>query len=250
MKDKTVSQQVPDAKGQKVRPKGGTSAPRLRRAFLESVGAVLAPMKDPMRQEQGRKGARARWGKPKEQTPEQLRGQAVARQNNLKAINAVRETALSRLSRSVGESAANLLMTNAILSQGAAYAAEYLIDLVKGKYADAPHGVRVDAAKAVIDRASALHGLKLAGNGGSVPLNQWTFSQLQQFVEANDGTVTIEPASDYLSDRDPLLSTACEGEQPAPLGTVAQGEQPAQSPVDGTTAVTPSSPAGDPPAPP
>lgn len=249
MKDKTASEQATAAKGQKVRPRGGTSGPRLQRAFLDTVGAVLAPRKDPMRQEQGRKGARSRWGPPGEKTTEQRRGEALARSNNLAAIRRTREAALSKMSKAVGDSAAALLMTNMVLSQGAIHAAEYLVDLVRGRYVEAPHSVRVDAAKAVIDRASTLHGLKLAGNGGSVPLNQWTFQQLSAFVEANDGTVTLEPASDEQSDRNPLLSEDCNDKVQESSETVEQPQQPSaqvMAPVDVVDDAS-TSPALDPP---
>lgn len=232
-----MAEQTGDAKGQKVRAITDSSYASRRRRALQ-----MANLRAPKRTSQARSDAAVEVHERRGHTIKKRKGRLTVKQakkarEKQQLALLLRQDMQQRLAADIGEHAANIVLTTLVLSQGAITAAHYLVDLVSGRFPEASHAVRMEAAKAVIDRAVTLRNLE--GTANSQPMNNWSFEQLRQFVEQNDRTVVIPTQSDNLSDAEPLLTDTCETpkqliqddtSQPATASTTAKDAEPAQAP--------------------
>lgn len=252
MKDKTASEQATAQNSQKVRAITATSRPAMARDTAERLGFALPRRKSFARQEGARKAALTKGLKVKKKKRRLTVKESLHAREDRRLSFLLRDEMQRRIAKGVGEHAANILLTTVVLSQGAVRSSYYLVDLVAGVYPEANHSVRLEAAKAVLDRALTFNALNGAGKDGANPMNQWTFAQLQAFVERHDGTITLEPASDEQSDRKHLLSEGCNDKVQESSETGEQPQQPSpqvMAPVDAVQDAS-TSPAADPPPPP
>ncbi len=191
-----------------VRPRAVKSQATLRRELAIAAGEIRAPLKDPMRVRNGAKGAAVKAGKGLQPV---FRSAGVRETQERLALKGERLAAIARAKRAV----ATVINAQDILIQGTVIAANYLVDLVDGKHADAPHSVRVDAAKAIIDRAMTLGQFAVKqGQDANNPMNQWSIQQLDAFIEGASRTIE----ADEISDTPAVESKTSDNQQPEQPG--------------------------------